>query len=779
MEEKIENLSSEEVSKLKQEKKVNISTHKVTKSVFKILTSNIFTLFNAINVLIAIALALVKAWTDLFFIFVVLLNLVIGIAQELHAKKLVDKLSLMNISKVKVIRDDKEVEIKVDELVLNDTYILESGMQVPCDSVILKGNVELNESILTGESDTIYHGSEDEILSGSIVVSGKAYCKVMRVGDDNYTQKIANESKKLKKLNSQLLQSMKKVTFISTLLIIPLGIALFLEGYFLRHTQIAELVPMTAGSLLGMLPKGLVLLTSVALATGVIKLSKMKILVQDIYSLETLSHVDVVCLDKTGTITTGEMKVEQKIKLNKNINYNEVDKIIGAYLGYIDDNNQTFKALKQTFPIIDEVKFLSKINFSSQRKYSACQLEDNTYYMIGAYDKLCKTKIPYLENMLTQGKRILVIGQTSSLDNIQDNFIPYYGIVIEDVIRHSAYETIEYFNKEGVNCKIVSGDNPLTVLSIAQKVGFKDPKVIDMSKFDTENDLYELIDNYDIFARVTPSQKKLIVDALHKKGKKVAMTGDGVNDLLALKEADCSIALASGSDASKQISQVVLMDSDFKNLPYVLLEGRRVVNNVKRSAQVFFIKTIYSTLMSFVCLFLNVPFPFLPFMITVVDLVCEAFPSFFTIFDKQYQKVNNYFFPSVLKTAIPNALVITVYVSFMMLFYKKMEISFEQMRTISYYILVSVTMFSVLMSMFPYTKWRVFIVCFMISGFTIGAIVFKDLVHLVVIKDVIVLALLMIGSAVLFSLCLNKLFDKIFNSKKFKLKHNISLETEV
>lgn len=788
-ENKFEGLTSSEVSKLTEEKKVNISSSNKSKSIGRILFDNIFTLFNLVNIIIAIAIACVKAWKDLFFIVIIILNTAIAIFQEIYAKKLVDKLTLLNVNKVKVIRDGKEIEIDINNLVLGDIYILQGGMQVPCDSVILSGSIELNESILTGEADTISRNKDENILSGSVVVSGKAYCKITKVGDENYTNKLTKESKKIKKASSHLLQSMKKVTFFSTILIIPLGISLFLEGYFLRNQDVSSLITSTAGSLLGMLPKGLVLLTSVALFSGVIKLSKMKILVHDIYSLESLSHVDVICLDKTGTITTGEMKVNELIKLSKDnkLDYSYIDKQICSYLNYIDDNNQTFIALKDKFILndnnnnnnnIEEVKFINKLNFSSQRKYSACLLEKvNKYMIIGAYDKLSKNKIPTLEEKLKKGFRVLIIGYVDKIDDIeyiQNNIELIYGVVITDVIRKAAKETINYFYKEGIDVKIISGDNKQTVETIANSVGLQNVKAIDMSEvsYDENNlkELIEIVKEYNIFSRVTPKQKKDIVVALHKLNKKVAMTGDGINDLLALKEADCSISLQSGTQATKQISQLVLLDSNFDNLPNVLLQGRRVVNNVTRSASVFFIKTIYSFFLSIICLCMNVQFPFLPFMITVIDLVCEAFPSFFTIFDKNYNKVDSHFFLKVLKNSVPNAITVTVVIGVMMGIYPLVNLRFEEMRTIVYYCLVMVTMIGVIISFYKFNWYRCLIVGIMVVGFIIGVVFFKSVVSLVPIKEVYLQAIVCLSSTLVLCVLLNVASYLIYRSKVFKKK---------
>lgn len=621
------------------------------------------TLFNLFNVLIAIALALVGAWSNMMFICIIAVNTLIGIVQELHAKKLVEKLSLLSAPTVRVIRDGKHSEIPIHELVEQDVIELEAGNQVCSDCVILVGEAEVNESLLTGESDPVLKPEGSHLLSGSFIVSGRCRACVEHVGAENYAAAIAREAKRLRGIHSELLSSMRKVTHFTAFLIPPLGILLFLEAFLLRGDTLNHAVVTTAAGLLGMLPKGLVLLISISLAVGIITLSRKKVLVQELFALETLAHVDTLCLDKTGTLTQGKMQVEKVYSAEPQGSV-LFEELIGSFLQYTDDNNATFQALKAHFAASDVFSPIHKIPFSSERKWSAIEFQNAGTFVIGAPERLGASVPPHLERDEQTGKRLLLAGytkepldQNSPLPHIQE--LAY--IVISDSIRPNAAETLAYFQKEGVALKLISGDNPVTVSALAKQVGFPEAeRYLDMTGITEEAQIKKAAANYSIFGRVSPLQKKQLVQALQKKGHAVAMTGDGVNDLLALRQADCSIAMAQGSDAARQISQVVLLDSDFSALPSVLSEGRRVVNNITRVAGVFFVKTIYSVLLSLVCLVLNIPFPFMPIQITLIDLIIEGYPAFFISFEPDNRRITGRFLPSVLRRAFPNAVSILI-----------------------------------------------------------------------------------------------------------------------
>ena len=656
-------LSAAQVQQKKESGKQNLPPEKTTKSTSQILKDNICTLFNLFNVLIAIALALVGAWSNMMFICIIAVNTLIGIVQELHAKKLVEKLSLLSAPTVRVIRDGKHSEIPIHELVEQDVIELEAGNQVCSDCVILVGEAEVNESLLTGESDPVLKPEGSHLLSDSFIVSGRCRACVEHVGVENYAAAIAREAKRLRGIHSELLSSMRKVTHFTAFLIPPLGILLFLEAFLLRGDTLNHAVVTTAAGLLGMLPKGLVLLISISLAVGIITLSRKKVLVQELFALETLAHVDTLCLDKTGTLTQGKMQVEKVYSAEPQGSV-LFEELIGSFLQYTDDNNATFQALKAHFAASDVFSPIHKIPFSSERKWSAIEFQNAGTFVIGAPERLGASVPPHLERDEQTGKRLLLAGytkepldQNSPLPHIQE--LAY--IVISDSIRPNAAETLAYFQKEGVALKLISGDNPVTVSALAKQVGFPEAeRYLDMTGITEEAQIEKAVANYSIFGRVSPLQKKQLVQALQKKGHAVAMTGDGVNDLLALRQADCSIAMAQGSDAARQISQVVLLDSDFSALPSVLSEGRRVVNNITRVAGVFFVKTIYSVLLSLVCLVLNIPFPFMPIQITLIDLIIEGYPAFFISFEPDNRRITGRFLPSVLRRAFPNAVSILI-----------------------------------------------------------------------------------------------------------------------
>ena len=607
MEENLTGLSRQEVEERRQRGEGQSQAVGITKSRGRIVRENVLTLFNGLNFLIAGLLFAVGAYSNMLFIAIIILNILIGIAQEFKAKKLVDELSVLNRPKVFVRREGEDIQVDPEEIVKDDLILLESGRQVCNDSVVVSGNFEMNESLLTGESDGVVKAPGDGLYSGSFVITGKGLAKVTHVGNENYATGLVNQVKKEKKVQSELLGSMRKVTRFTSLLIIPLGILLFLEAFFLRNGTAQEAVASSAAGLLGMLPKGLVLLISVSLAAGVIRLAKMKILVQNIYSLETLAHVDTLCLDKTGTITDGKLKVCRKIPVGK-VPRSQAEMLIQSYMAACEDNNPTFQALKKAFSAEQIYPSVHKIPFSSKRKWGAVSLKGACTVFVGAPEKL--------------------------MGEIPENL------------------------------------------------------------------------------------EQELVKALQRQGHKVAMTGDGVNDLLALREADCSIAVADGSDASRQLAQVVLLDSDFTHLPQVVMEGRKVINNVTRTAAVFFIKTIYSVLVSIFCLLANVPFPFIPIQITLIDACIEAYPSFITIVESDTRRIRGSFLKTALRNALPFGLTVTGMIILVSLL---APFTIPERQTVMYLALIVISMTAVIKSCVPFNLLRGFICITMVLG-TFGAL---------------------------------------------------------
>lgn len=710
-------LSNQEVEERRMRGEGGNAPASVTKSRARIIRENVCTLFNLLNFIIAGFLLAVGAYTNMIFLAIILLNIGIGIAQELKAKKLVDELSILNRPTVSVRREGKTVRLEMKDLVKDDLMVLESGDQITNDSVVVEGSMEVNESLLTGESDGVIKEAGSELFSGSSVISGKAYARVVCVGGENYASRLVDEVKKEKQVQSELLGSMKRVTKFTSLLIVPLGILLFVQALYFRDSALRDAVVSSAAALLGMLPKGLVLLISVSLANGVIKLAKMKILVQNIYALETLAHVDVLCLDKTGTITDGNMRVCDVIPLGGR-RREELEGLVSAYLAASDDKNATFLALKEEFSAIEGERAVHKIPFSSKRKWGAVGFANGETVFVGAPERLLSTVPPAVDQAMEQGRRVIVIGRCARIwqdeSRLPEALEPMYIVVLEDNIRPNTRETLEYFRKEGVDVKIISGDHVKTVSMIAKKAGLaRYMDAVDLSAVRGEIDFDQVCRDYAVFARVTPKQKKELVSALKRQGHHVAMTGDGVNDLLALREADCSIGIADGSDASRQISQIVLLDSDFTNLPQVLLEGRRVINHVTRTAGVFFIKTLYSMLVSLFCLLANVPFPFIPIQITLIDACIEAYPSFLTIFESNTKKIRGKFLNTVLLNALPYAFIVTGMIAAITL---AAPFSPEEDQTVMYLLLILMSMAAVVKSCVPFTKLRVFLCVTMAVG---------------------------------------------------------------
>ncbi len=699
----------------------------------------------------------VGAYSNLAFMLIIILNICIGSFQEIHAKNMVAKLSVLTVSKVDVIRDGKEKSVGVDEVVLDDITILNVGNQISSDSVVIDGKIEVNESLLTGESDTIVKMTGDKLFSGSYVVSGKCYARVEKVGKDNLAAEITLKSKKHKKVNSELLNSMRKVTRLTSFIIIPVGVLLFVQAFFFRDQVIKSSVVSTAAALLGMLPKGLVLLISISLATGVIKLAKKKVLVQDLYSVETLAHVDTLCLDKTGTITEGKMQVSNVETFNEEIMPISVNQALSAFVNEIGDNNGTFQALKEYFKGNDNFEVDYKNSFSSERKWSSISFKDIGSIIVGAPERLtAKSNFEIKENMIEaqkQGKRVLLVGFSK---DIVEDMLPDIEIVaaieLSDPLRKNAKEILGFFKGEGVTVKVISGDNPLTVSSIAKQAGLEDyESYIDLSTIESDDEIIDLVDEYSIFARVSPNQKSLLVQALQAKGHTVAMTGDGVNDVIALRQADCSITLPEASDVAKQVSQIVLLNSDFSVLKDVLMEGRRVVNNITNVATIFFIKTLYSVMLSILNIITCTAFPFIPIQITLVDLAIEGYTSFFISFEPNGKQIKEKFLKSVLKNSFPYSVVIIINIIVLYLLAPALGIAEPKMTTLMYYMIGFTSILAVIRVCRPFNKMRVFLCTTTAIGFFVATILFRNLLHLskLGIQELIVFLILAILSTIL------------------------------
>ncbi|EGO5800213.1 cation-translocating P-type ATPase [Enterococcus faecalis] len=728
-------LSTEEVAKQKELGLQNNYEENVAKSTKDIIFDNVMTLFNFLNFAIAVCLLFVGAYSNLAFLAIIIVNMSIGIFQEIHARNLVQKLSIVAKENVHVVRNGVQQEIDTKELVMEDIVIISAGEQVPSDMEVIDGKVEANEALLTGESDLIEKEIGDTLLSGSFIVSGQAYARVIHVGAENYAVKITQEAKVHKPIQSELVNSIRKVSKFTSWVIIPLGIILFVEAFWLRDAGIKTSVVASAAALLGMLPKGLVLLISIALTTGVIKLAKKRILVQDMYSIETLAHVDTLCLDKTGTITEGKMKVQKAIILHDK--YEELfPHIIGSYLSESTDNNITMQAIRDHYEVSNRFGAKEVLAFSSERKWGAIEFPEIGTVYLGAPERLVDdSRLP--EAVFTaqeNGYRVLMlaIAEQQPLNETKMPYLEPLAILeIDDPIRQNAKETLAYLKEEGIDLKVISGDNPVTVSNIARRAGLPGyESYIDLSTKTTEAEVREAVQQYTVFGRVSPQQKRTIVRELKDTEHVVAMTGDGVNDVLALREADCSIAMAEGDGATRQISNLVLLDSDFTTLPDVLFEGRRVVNNVTRVSSVFFIKTIYSFILSIICALTAIAFPFIPIQVTLIDLAIEGYPAFFLSFEGDKRKVVGKFLPTALKNASVNALLVVANIIAVYLIGQNQGFSSLDTTTLMYYLLVGISCMAVVRACLPLNPLRIFLVFSTIIGIYVAAMLFHNILEI-------------------------------------------------
>ncbi len=659
-----------------------------TKTIPQIIFGNIFTLFNILIFAIAGWLISVRSIKDLTFLVIVLANLIIGIIQEILAKNTIDRLSLISAPSCEVIRDGKKQDISLEELVLDDLLILSNGRQICSDSIVVEGRIEVNEALLTGESDSIVKNPGDTLYSGSFVVSGNCIARVDKVGSDNYIEQLTGQAKQYKKPNSEILKSLKRIIFVMGIVVILSGLALFYIQHFKNGLSYETSVRKTAGAMIGMIPSGLYLVTTVALAVGVIRLGRSNVLVQELYCIEMLARIDILCLDKTGTITDGSMNVKNVI------DYNVIDglttkNIISALLNATNDNNMTNVALEQKFGRGKRIKHTAVIPFSSQRKYSAATFEKYGTFVIGAPEFVLRDNFRVVQSDVNrqakEGYRVLVIAHTK--ESIENGELPNVTlepvslILIEDNVRPDAIDTINYFKSSGVQVKVISGDNPITVSKVAERAGIDNADNFISLDGLTDLEVVRAAARYTVFGRVSPAQKRLLVQTLQELGHKVAMTGDGVNDILALKEADCSIAVASGSEAARNVSHLVLLDSNFNSMPKVVAEGRRVISNVAKVAKLYLTKTIFSLLLAIEAL-IRGSYPISTNQLLMIDFLCIGLPSVFLILEPNNNKAPEHFLRTVIKSAVPGAVAILIQSSLVFALQDTMDFSSRVSSTI-------------------------------------------------------------------------------------------------
>ena len=785
-------LTNEQVQERIAEGKVNVNENPNTRTYKQIILENTLTFFNFLNIALLVLVLFVRSYKNSMFMGIILINTVIGIIQEIRAKKTIDKLAILTESKTVVLREGKKWSISTEKLVLDDLIFLKTGDQVPADVKVLEGTVEVNESLLTGESDNLSKSQGDELFSGSFVTSGEACCQVIHVGKDNYASQITSEAKEFTRHNSELRNSLNAILKVISIIIVPLGAMLFYKQYMIVGDTLKDSVVNMVAAVLGMIPEGLVLLTSVALTLGSMILATKKTLVQELYCIETLARVDTLCLDKTGTITEGTMKVEdvqlydtaqttvvqhtakfdpetgepvqnvsalkpevtvsaekengqiqetvksETVSQEERKKLQEIDHIMGNMMSVLHDQNATADALRKRFPSRNDLKLIHAIPFSSDRKYSGAVFEGRGTYLMGAAQFLFpegnEELLEHCSSYAQEGYRIIVLAhseQETKGTERPTGLEPLGLFLITDVIREEAPDTLAFFDSQGVDLKVISGDDPVTVSAIAKKAGLKNADhYIDATTIKTSEEMQRAVAECSVFGRVTPQQKKQMVQALQSQKHTVAMTGDGVNDVLALKEADCSIAMAAGSDAAKNIANVVLLDSNFGAMPHIVNQGRRVVNNIRSAASMFLIKTIFSVLLSLITIFFGDAYPFEPIQMSLISACAVGIPTFLLTQENNYNKIDHTFLRHVFMNAFPAAVTITGCVFTIMLVCQDVYHSNVMLNT-ACVLVTGWNYMSALRTVYsPLNTYRKVIIYGMQFAFFISAVVLQDLLTL-------------------------------------------------
>lgn len=715
----------------------NVKTSKTYRSIF---FKNIFTFFNMLWLIIAVALICVGSYKDLIFIFIIVANTAIAIVQEIRAKIAVEKLSIVTLPMVKTMRDGKRLDIPADRLLLDDIIILTSGNQIPSDCIIVSGKVEVNESLLTGESNAIEKTKDATLLSGSFIVSGECYARVDKIGSDNYINQIAKKAKEFKAPQSSLFKDLNRLIKYIGIALVPIGVLTFFKEMTIQNSTIQQQITNTSGALTSMIPSGMFLLVTISLAIAVVKLSKKKTLVRDLYSIEMLARTNVLCLDKTGTITDGTMKVVDFMTYTKK-RKTSIKKLLSNVLHVQKTNNSTSNAMIKEFGRNDELKALNIAEFSSDRKFSITQLSNKKIYFLGAATKigcaLTDEQTEFIKEQQSKGLRILAFAEQENgtfdknMNGKKSTLLAL--VVIEEHIREDAIETIQWFKDNGVEIKIISGDDPSTVSKIAQRVGVKNSdKFVSLENVSLK-EVEQMADQFTVFGRVTPEQKYTIIKALKNKGKVVAMTGDGVNDTLALKEADCSIAMADGSEVARSISNLVLLESNFSSLPSVVKEGRQVVNNVQNSSSLFLMKTFFAISLTILTLFLQMQYPFNPSMMMLLEFFVIGMPSFLLTFEPNTRPITGNFIPQVMKRSLPRALLLLINVLIVMILYstQRLEVLTAQEYTTLAVLTMTFTGYLNLASLcFPVTLLKGGVMGLSLVGMVVAIAIMPKMFHI-------------------------------------------------
>ena len=720
----IQGLSQDEVTRRIEEHQTNAPVKPPSKTEREIIISNICTYFNLIFLVISVLLIIVGSYRDLTFLPIIVANTLIGIVQQIRSKKTLDQLSVLNTPRASVIREGKEIELPIEKLVLDDIVIFSAGNQICADAIVLEGEVQVNESLITGEADEIIKRIDDELLSGSFIVSGKCYARLNKVGADSYASKLTLEAKTVKEgEQSEMMRSLNVIVKAVGIAIIPISLILFYQQYFIGRDSFRESVISAVAAVIGMIPEGLYLLTSVALAVSARRLAKSKVLVHDMKCIETLARVDILCVDKTGTITENKMTVNELVPLQE-YDMIKIKRLMEDFTYNMARDNATMEALATYFTSTVGQKADQVSSFSSATKYSGVRFGEEVY-VLGAPEFVLRSQYEAYKEQITalssEGHRVIVLGKyDGDLDGkpLVGNVEPMALILLSNPIRKEAMKTFQYFAKQDVEIKVISGDHPITVSKIAEKAGIQNAShYIDASTLKTEEEMSQAILNYTVFGRVTPNQKRSFVRALKKAGHTVAMTGDGVNDVLALKDSDCSIAMASGSDVASQASQLVLLESNFACMPSVVKEGRRVVNNIERSASLFLVKNLFSFMMSLFAICFMVNYPLKPSQVSLISMFTIGIPAFLLALERNTSRIQGRFMSNVLFKALPAGLTDFFIVSALIIFGVEFGVDQDDVSTASVMLMAVVGFMILYRSSVPMNRWRLGIFLAMLSGF--------------------------------------------------------------
>ena len=715
---------------------VNAIQDSSNRSVKDIVMGNTLTFFNFINIVLLALVLSVRSYKNMLFIFIIIANTLIGIFQEIKAKITLDKLKILTVSHVDVIRDGVKKSVTVSELVKDDVILLKSGGQIPADGVILDGEVDVNESLLTGESDSIHKTCGSKVLSGSFVTSGKAMCLLTEVGHDCYMEKLSSEAKQFKRYKTELQRNLDTILKFISIIIVPLGIILFAKQYWISGSTYEQAALDTVAAVLGMIPEGLVLLTSVALALGAVRLARRSTLVRELFCIETLARVDTLCLDKTGTITEGHLCVQGEESVKEDV---DLEQLMGRMVAALGDENETFQALRQHYKRNQSTNTKLVLPFSSERKFSGVVFEGEGTYLMGAYQFIFPQADPaVLEKIAeyaSQGLRVLTVAHSPNEMTdytLAEDFEIVGFVFMTDVVRKNAPDILGYFEEQGVDLKVISGDDPVTVAAIAARAGLKDAdKYIDATTIHTDEEMEDAILKYSVFGRVTPKQKQQMVRLLKQNGRTVAMTGDGVNDVLALKDADVSIAMASGSEAAKNTANLVLLNSDFASLPHIVNEGRRVINNIKAAASMFLIKTGFSVLTALLTIIVGQNYPFQPIQLSVINGCAVAIPTMLLQLEPSFQKVNKHFFREVLRMSMPAAIIITAMITIINNIGHSIGTPREMLSTVCVLATGWVYLITLRQVYSPMTGYRKFVIYLMQTAYLVAMVIGQRIMELV------------------------------------------------